>query len=112
MPFIPRGFSMTRVLAAAVAAYLLISLGPARSHPQPFPHTWLKDALCVHSGIKNGQRVGWGEGSCHDRGAPYYGGMQFDLGTWRANGGYRYARMPYHARPHHQLHVAFTLWKR
>lgn len=67
-----------------------------------FPRWWLNAALCVHSH----------EGSWRDAGAPYYGGMQFDLGTWFANGGGRYAAYPHWATPTQQLRVAYVTWQR
>jgi Transglycosylase-like domain len=66
------------------------------------PQWWLRSALCVHSH----------EGSWRDPGAPFYGGMQFLLSTWYANGGGRYARYPHWATPGQQLQIAYNLWRR
>ncbi|MGH3872005.1 MAG: transglycosylase family protein [Pseudonocardiaceae bacterium] len=41
-----------------------------------------------------------------DSGNGYYGGLQFDLGTWRANGGDRYAPYPHQASREEQIAVA------
>jgi resuscitation-promoting factor RpfA len=87
-------------LTALIASILALALPTKAS--AAFPRSWFRDALCVHRY----------EGSWTDPGAPYFGGMQFDLPTWRANGGFRYARYPHHATPHEQLLVAYMTWKR
>ena len=51
----------------------------------------VEDWLCIHSGMKNGRRVGTGEGSWTAIGyvngrATYYGGLQMDLAFQRAHG--------------------------
>jgi hypothetical protein len=87
-----------KILAAALLAWLLITLGPARGHPQPFPKPWLKAALCIQSK----------EGSWRDPGAPYYGGMQMDIGFQRTYGPHLLRRKGTADKwtPHEQLHVA------
>jgi hypothetical protein len=42
----------------------------------------------------------------------YWGGMQFDLSTWVANGGARFnASRPDLVSPHDQLVVAYETWR-
>lgn len=69
----------------------------------PWPPGWLADALCVHH-----HEGAWNA----DTGNGYYGGMQFDIGTWDGNGGRRYAARADLARPRQQLLVALTTWRR
>lgn len=64
--------------------------------PPPGLSAW----MCIHSGIKDGRwslhlqyeggghRVGPGEGSWTDSGAPYYGGLQMNLSFMQAYGGW------------------------
>jgi hypothetical protein len=88
---------------AVVTALAAVFAGKAEKvHAHALPSSWLQGALCVHSK----------EGSWTDAGAPFYGGMQFLLSTWRAAGGLRYASYPHWATPHEQLHVAYNLWRR
>jgi hypothetical protein len=47
----------------------------------PWPGWWYRDAMCIHGK----------EGAWADPNPPYYGGMQFDVGTWLLNGGGRFA---------------------
>jgi hypothetical protein len=47
-----------------------------------------------------------------DTGNGYYGGLQFDLGTWISNGGGRYAPRADLASPHNQLVVGYQTWQR
>lgn len=93
-----------KVLALVLASALPFHPSKAASPKthKVFPSGWLRDALCVHSH----------EGSWQDTGAPYYGGMQFDLSTWAANGGRRYSVYPHQASPTNQLRVAYTTWRR
>lgn len=64
---------------------------------------WLPSALCVHKY----------EGSWHDKGAPYYGGMQMDRAFMRRHGRWAYRkwgtadRWPVRV----QLHVAYRGWR-
>jgi hypothetical protein len=62
----------------------------------------MADALCVHS-----HEGAWDSNT----GNGYYGGMQFDAGTWLANGGGRYAPTANLATPAEQLAVAYTTWQ-
>jgi len=87
---------------AIVAAFVVWMVFALRAKAGRFPAWWLHAALCVHSH----------EGSWRDPGFPYFGGMQFDLPTWYANGGGRFARYPHWATPHQQLVVAYTTWRR
>lgn len=53
------------------------------------------------------------EGSWHaNTGNGFYGGMQFDRGTWLSNGGGRFAPLAHLTTPHNQLVVAYTTWRR
>ena len=60
---------------------------------------FLDEALCVHSY----ESVDW-----HQRGH-HFGGMQFNVGTWRSAGGYG---NPADAHPVEQLYRAFLVWRR
>jgi hypothetical protein len=71
----------------------------ARIPVAPWPPGWLSDALCVHH-----YEGAWNA----DTGNGYFGGMQFDLGTWQANGGHG---RPDLASPQTQLAVAYTTWR-
>lgn len=57
-------------LAGAFAVALSVPALALAHHKRPLPHWWVRGALCVHSH----------EGSWRDGGAPFYGGMQMDLG--------------------------------
>ena len=91
-----------KVAALVAVAASTCAVKASEAKARVFPGWWLKGALCVHSH----------EGSWLDAGAPFYGGMQFDLGTWRSNGGSRYAAYPHQATPHEQLKVAYVTWQR
>lgn len=68
----------------------------------PWTQSWLQAALCVHSG----------EGAWNDNtGNGFYGGMQFDYGTWLSNGGGQFAPYAYLATPKEQLLIAFRTWQ-
>jgi hypothetical protein len=97
---------LCRVLALIALVFALMLVLPTTAGA--FPRSWLRDALCVH-----GYEASWtNPGVTWDgRRSKYYGGMQFDLLTWRANGGLRFARYPHHATPREQLLVAYTTWK-
>jgi hypothetical protein len=68
------------------------------AHWRPAP-VWLKQALCVHRH----------EGSWRDPDAPYYGGMQFALSTWKRAGGRGY---PHHATVREQLYRSWVIWRK
>ena len=80
---------------------LLMSLdGRAQRLPRGFVH----GALCIHQH----------EGSWHDSGAPYWGGMQMDMQFMRTYGP-RLLRRRGTAdnwTPHQQLVVAYHAWRR
>jgi hypothetical protein len=40
----------------------------------------------------------------------YYGGLQFNLATWRSSGGNRFAKYPHRATKREQIHVANRLY--
>lgn len=63
---------------------------------------WLSEALCVHRGEGT-----WSD----DTGNGFYGGMQFDSGTWLGNGGGRFAPYAYEATPDQQLRVSYQTWR-
>lgn len=63
------------------------------------PGWWISDALCVHS-----HEGTWTD----DTGNGYYGGMQFSLTAWQANGG---TGMPNEASPSEQLQIAYNYWR-
>lgn len=69
---------------------------------RPWSQTWYADALCVHS-----HEGAWND----DTGNGFYGGLQFDYGTWLSNGGGRFAPTANLASPLEQLEVAYTTWK-
>jgi len=68
----------------------------------PWPPGWLAGALCVHH-----YEGAWDD----DTGNGYFGGMQFDEGTWLANGGAAYAPRADLASPRDQLLVALATWR-
>lgn len=88
-------------MLALVPLALLALSGRADAHP--LPRSWLKGALCIHRH----------EGSWHDRGAPYWGGMQMDRSFMRSYGPWLYRRKGTadHWTPHEQLHAAYRGWK-
>lgn len=67
----------------------------------PWSASWYAAAMCVHS--KEGA---WDSNT----GNGYYGGMQFDSGSWLANGGGAYASRADLASPFEQLLVAYHYW--
>jgi len=69
----------------------------------PWPQAWLQAALCVHR-----YEGAW---NAVDPTGTYFGGMQFDIGTWLSNGGGRYAPRADLAAPHDQLVVAYHTWQ-
>ena len=75
----------------------------ARIPLAPWPAGWLADALCVHS-----YEGAW---NAVDPTGTYRGGMQFDEGTWLANGGAAYAPRADLASPRDQLLVALATWR-
>jgi hypothetical protein len=65
----------------------------------PWLHgSWHTAALCIHRY----------EGSWTDTTPTYMGGLQFDAGTWAANGG---TGNPGDAPVSEQLHVAYRTWR-
>ncbi|SDU88416.1 protein of unknown function [Microlunatus sagamiharensis] len=42
----------------------------------------------------------------------YYGGLQFNLSTWKSAGGRKFAKYPHKASKNEQVHVANTLYKK
>lgn len=75
-----------------------------RSRPKPVPVSYgapswfVQQALCVHSH----------EGSWTDTGDPFWGGMQFMLGTWERAGGSGY---PSDASPEEQIYRAYVIYR-
>lgn len=72
------------------------SVSPAHASPGLSP-VWTRLAQCESTGR-------WGIAN-----PPYYGGLQFDLPTWRAYGGLGYAPRPDLASPSAQIAVAERL---
>jgi hypothetical protein len=94
---------MRPIVVCLFVAVLALAAGTANGATKSlFPAWWLRSALCIHRF----------EGSWRDPGAPYYGGLQFDLPTWYGSGGGRYAKYPHWATPTQQLIVAYRLWRR
>lgn len=69
----------------------------------PWSASWLRAALCVHH-YEGAWNAATGNG--------YYGGFQFDVGTWLANGGGVYAARADLASPSEQLRIAYRTWTR
>lgn len=67
--------------------------------PPWLSHPWVDAALCVHH-YEGAWNANTGNG--------YYGGMQFDLSTWAANGG---TGRPDLNPPAEQLRVAYRTWQ-
>ena len=65
---------VTLILATTAAA------GKPRLHR--FPHWWYLQSVCIHRHESVNWRANTGNG--------YYGGLQFSLSTWRAQGGTGY----------------------
>jgi len=70
-----------------------------RATLRPWTGAWLSAALCVHH-----YEGAWNS----DTGNGYYGGLQFDLATWAANGG---QGLPNIASPVEQLLIAYHTWQ-
>ena len=93
------------ILLAAIFAFvvLIFAVERAQAHHNPrhwkISPVWLDQALCVHRH----------EGSWRDPRAPYYGGMQFHLSTWKRAGGRGY---PHRATIREQLYRAWIIWRK
>lgn len=90
---------------AVVTAVVFLGGAPAAAatpDPGPIPpeaaRMWDRLAGCESGGD-------WSA----DTGNGFYGGLQFDLGTWRAQGGDRFADLPNQATREAQIHVAEAL---
>lgn len=68
----------------------------------PYSAEWFQAALCVHS-----HEGAW----TSNTGNGYYGGLQYDVGTWLSNGGGRFASTADQATPAQQLLVAYWTWQ-
>lgn len=71
-------------------------------HPIPWRETvaaWMPTYECEHG------RGGWATNT----GNGFYGGLQFDYGTWKANGGFQFAPRADLATPQEQVLVASRL---
>lgn len=79
---------MTRIIAFAITAAVLTA---PQAHARPSVN-WDAIAACESGG-------NWSTNT----GNGYYGGLQFTLGTWRANGG---RGMPHNASKAEQIRVA------
>jgi hypothetical protein len=69
---------------------------------QGLPAWWISQAMCVHQGESSAWDTNTGNG--------YYGGLQFDVTTWLANGGGRFAPRADLASEADQLQVAYQTW--
>jgi Transglycosylase-like domain len=67
----------------------------------PWTADWYAAAICIHQ-----HEGAWTD----DTGNGYYGGMQFDYGTWLAYGGGQFAQTANLAAPRDQLLVAYSTW--
>lgn len=88
MKNIRKTFGLVAVAGALTAAPLVVGTGTANADG----HNWDAVAACESGG-------NWAINS----GNGYYGGLQFNLGTWRANGG---SGMPHQASKSEQIRVA------
>lgn len=88
--------SLVAVLALVLGTVVLTS-GPANAARDK---SWDKLAKC-----ESGKRwhIATGNG--------YYGGLQFNLGTWRAHGGGKYASRPDRAKRREQIAIAEKVLK-
>lgn len=88
-------------IALGIAIGLLLAVLPARSHN--LPPGFVSGALCIHRY----------EGSWTDAGAPYYGGLQMDIGFQRTYGTWllKNRGTADHWTPHQQLHIAYRAYK-
>jgi len=80
------------VLSAATIAPVLATASPSDAATL---RTWQRLAQCESSGRWH---INTGNG--------YYGGLQISPGTWRANGGRRFAVLPNRATKREQIKVA------
>ena len=90
----------TFVSAAALTAATLVPVLAVDAPTQAASrHTWNRIADC-----ESGDRwhINTGNG--------YYGGLQFNLATWRSSGGNRFAKYPHRATKREQIHVANRLY--
>ncbi|NUS43940.1 MAG: transglycosylase family protein [Mycobacteriaceae bacterium] len=89
-----RKLSNSRALGWAVVtgAFVAVPVTTATGTASAATHNWDGVARCESGG-------NWGIST----GNGYYGGLQFNLGTWRANGG---GGMPNHASKDEQIRVA------
>lgn len=69
----------------------------------PWSARWYDEAMCVHGGE--------GAWDAIDPSGTYFGGMQFDIGTWLSNGGGQFASRADWASPVEQLIIAFHTWQ-
>ncbi|MGZ4428672.1 MAG: transglycosylase family protein [Nocardioidaceae bacterium] len=84
--------SFVGILAAASSVVPLVNAAPADAASL---HAWDRLAHCESGGRWH---INTGNG--------YYGGLQFNSGTWRAYGGHRYARQASGASRMHQIRIA------
>lgn len=89
-------------LAGALALAVGMQTAEARVYPWP-PSWWVKNAMCVHR-----YEAAW-----NDSGAPYWGGLQFDLDFQRTYGAWHYKH--YGTADHWtvkaQLRAAYRGWQ-
>jgi hypothetical protein len=92
-PRVSRGRNLLRVaVAAAVALGTPVALAGTAEAATPSAGVWDKIAACESGG-------NWGIST----GNGYYGGLQFNVGTWRAYGG---TGLPHKASKAEQIRVA------
>jgi hypothetical protein len=91
---------MTTVLSAILSAILLSGalVAPSTAHAAAKRTVWDRLASCESGGRWH---VNTGNG--------YYGGLQFNLGTWRAYGG---RGMPHRASKYTQIRIAKKVQRR
>jgi hypothetical protein len=81
---------------ALVPTVGLATAGPAAAHESPAPvRVWDRVAECESGGDWHA-----------NTGNGYYGGLQFDDGTWDAFGGEHFAHKAHRASKSEQIHVA------
>ena len=91
----------TRALGIIAGLALVVGIGLITSLPAEAAKStvWDKVALCESGG---NWKINTGNG--------YYGGLQFNLATWRSAGGKRFANYPHRATKREQIHVANRLY--
>jgi uncharacterized protein YabE (DUF348 family) len=105
------------ITASPVTAVVKVG---TKAHPAPTPTPTPAPTASAPPATGGGSGLNWdGVAGCEsggnwstNTGNGYYGGLQFDLGTWNANGGSAYAARPDLASKAQQIAVATALYQK